>query len=74
MNSLSEVTNPASMNSFARFTFKNIIYSAEAFGNVILNKQIANIRVGTEDGIFPKLKLIEDVTTWIPGEILTYLF
>jgi len=67
-NSLVEVSNPVGMNSFARYTTSGgSIISAEAFGNPDSELQFANFRVGTKDGIFPKIRLVDDVTTWLPG-------
>lgn len=68
--SLEEVKNPIGVDSKARFELGEWIYLAEVAGDEKMLWQEDNFRVGTYDQIYPKLRLIDDATTWVPGKNL----
>ncbi|XP_052771166.1 cell surface hyaluronidase-like [Mya arenaria] len=65
-----EVHNPVGVTSQALFTAPNgFVFMAEATGNEIINRQVDNFRVASDlDGIHPRVSVIDDVTTWQPGD------
>lgn len=66
--SLEEVKNAKGVSSVATFKNSGWVYLAEAFGNDNKYLQTDNFRVGTYDQIYPKIRLVDDVTTWLPGK------
>jgi len=68
--SLVEVKQASGVTSQAILTHGGLLYVSESIGDANKNRQIDNFRVGTYGQIYPKLKLVDSVSSWVPGRFV----
>jgi len=72
--SMSEDVNPAGVTSLAFWEVSGTWFLAETVGNENIYRQTDNFRVAdSQNGIFPKFRVLDDVTSWVPGTLLTFV-
>ncbi|KAL4222901.1 Hemicentin-1 [Mactra antiquata] len=68
-DSYQEVTNPMGTTSVVRYVMSEaMIFSAWSIGGTKTWQQQDHFRISNRDGIQPKLRMVDDVTTWGPGD------
>lgn len=63
--------NPLSVASAARLKYNGMVYSAEVNGHSNMYGQNDNFKVASYDQTYPKITLVDDVTTWVAGNLST---